>query len=213
MPPVAILVVAALCAAAAWALTPWARRIAEEPSRWLHRAVPTVVAGVAGAGAAWATDHLAVLVGLAALAVASGLLVAIDLAVHRLPDAIVWPTTGILLVALVVAAAASAEWGRLGTALLAMLAVGALYFVLGWISPTSLGLGDVKLSLPLGLALGWMGWAAAFVGVLAGFVLLLVVSLVALALRRTSLSGELPFGPWMLGGAAVGIAWAALAGA
>lgn len=210
MPPLVIALVAVLCAAAAWLLTPRARRIAESDSRWLRRWVPTVLGGVLGAAAAAVADHWAVAAALAALAIGSALLIAVDLAVFRLPDAIVWPTTGAVLVLLLVAAIATGEWGRLGTAVVAMLAVGAGYFVLAFIAPTSMGLGDVKLSLVLGLVLGWYGWTAVAIGIIAGFALFALLGIAMLALRRTSLKADLAFGPWMILGAAVGIGWAAV---
>ena len=93
-----------------------------------------------------------------------------------------------------------------------MLAVGAGYFVLAWCAPTSLGLGDVKLSLVLGLALGWFGWQAVFFGVLGGFLVFAIAALGLLATRRTTMQSDLPFGPWMILGAAIGLGWAAVVG-
>lgn len=206
MPPLVIALAAVLCAAAAWLLTPWARRIVDSDSRWLRRWVPAVLGAVAGAGAATVAPHWAVAVALCALAVGCALLIAVDLAVFRLPDAIVWPTTGIVLGMLLVAAITTGEWARFGTALLAMVVVGVGYFILAFISPASLGLGDVKLSLVLGLALGWFGWQAVFYGILGGFIALAVAALVLMALRRTSIKSDLAFGPWMIVGAAAGLA-------
>ncbi|SDS42490.1 A24 family peptidase [Agrococcus carbonis] len=206
MPPLVIALAAVLCAVAAWLLTPWARRIAESDSRWLHRAVPAAIGAVAGAGAALIADHWAVLLALCALAIGAALLVPVDLAVFRLPDAIVWPTTGAVLGMLLVAAVATGEWARFGWALAAMLIVGVIYFALGWIAPQSFGLGDVKLSLVLGLALGWFGWRAVLWGMLGGFAVFAVVALLLVATRRVSLKSDLAFGPWMLVGAWAGLA-------
>lgn len=210
MPPLAIAIAAALCAVAAWLLTPRARRIAESGSRWLRPAVPASLAALLGAAGAAVADQWAVAVALGALAVGCGLLIAVDLAVFRLPDAIVWPTTGAVLGMLVVAAALTGDWARLGTALLAMLVVGVGYFALAWFAPSSLGLGDVKLSVVLGLTLGWFGWQAVLLGILGGFLVFALVALAMLALRRTSLRADLAFGPWMILGAAAGLGWAAV---
>lgn len=212
MPPVVIAVAAVLCAAAAGALTPWARRLVESDSRWLRRWVPALLGAVGGAAAAAASPDWAVAGALCALAVGCALLVAVDQAVLRLPDAIVWPTTAAVLAMLLVAAAVSGEWGPLGTAVLAMLAVGAGYFALAWFAPTSLGLGDVKLSLVLALALGWFGWHSVFFGVLGGFLVFALAALGLLATRRTTMQSDLPFGPWMILGAAIGLGWAAVGG-
>lgn len=200
---IAAVLAACVCAGAAALLTPWARRLVASSSRWLHRAVPAALAAVGGAGAVLVSAHPAESVGLCALAVACGLLVPIDLATERLPDALVLPALGALLLGLLVTAALTGEWPRLGTAVLGSLVGGAGFFVLAFISPSSLGLGDVKLALPLGLALGWHGWVPLLLGLAAGFALLALAALVLLAARRTTRGGQLPFGPWMVLGAAV----------
>ncbi|ROR66420.1 prepilin peptidase [Agrococcus jenensis] len=212
MPPIVIALSAALCAAAAASLIGRARRIAASDSPWLRPWVAGLLGAVGGASAAAVTEHWAVTAALCALAIGCALLVPVDQAVLRLPDAIVWPTTGAVLAMLLVAAGVTGEWGRLGTAVLAMLAVGAGYFVLAFISPTSLGLGDVKLSLVLGLTLGWFGWPAVLLGVLGGFLVFALAALGLLVARRTTMQAELPFGPWMILGAALGLAWVTVGG-
>ncbi|MCR8670700.1 prepilin peptidase [Agrococcus sp. HG114] len=211
MPIPFIALAAVACGAIAWAATPWARRLVESESRWLRAWIPAALGAIGGAGAAAIADHWAVALALAALAVGSALLIPVDLAVFRLPDAIVWPTTGAVLALLLLATAVTGDWARLGTALLAMLVVGVVYFALGWFAPQSFGLGDVKLSLVLGLALGWYGWQAVLYGLAAGFLLFTLGAILLLVLRRASLKSDLAFGPYMLVGAAVGLAWGAVA--
>lgn len=128
-------------------------------------------------------------------------LVWIDLDVHRLPDGLVLPAYPAVL-ALVAAAALGAEdWWRLASALIGMAALFVLYFVLAFISPSSLGFGDVKLSGVIGLVLGWLGLDAAFVGVLGGFVAGGVIAIVLLVGQRAGLKSHIAFGPAMLVGA------------
>lgn len=211
VPPLLAAAIAAIaCAVAASLLTPFGRRLVDTSSRWLHRAVPATLGALGGAGAVLVAAHPAEAVGLCALAVACALLVPVDLATERLPDALVLPALGALLVALAVAAALTDDWARLGTAVLASLAAGAGFFVLAFVSPASLGLGDVKLALPLGLALGWHGWIPMLLGLAAGFVLLAIAAIVLLATRRTTRGGQLPFGPWMILGAALVLALTAI---
>ena len=207
MPPLVIALAAALCGVAAALLIPWARRLVESESRWLRRWIGAVLGAGFGAAAAAVADHWAVAVALCVLAVGSAVLIPVDQAVLRLPDAIVWPTTGAVLGMLLVAAAVTGEWERLTTAVLAMVVVGVGYFVLAWIAPQSLGLGDVKLSLVLGLALGWFGWRAVLFGMLGGFLLFALVAIALLVSRRASMQSDLPFGPWMILGAALGLGW------
>jgi leader peptidase (prepilin peptidase) / N-methyltransferase len=77
--------------------------------------------------------------------------------------------------------------------------------LLGLLLVASLGLGDVKLAPTLGLALGWLSWGTVAVGVFAGFLLgglAGVAAILVLGLTRKSL---LPFGPWLVAGALLGV--------
>ena len=57
------------------------------------------------------------------------------------------------------------------------------------------------LAVVLGALLGWFGWYEALMGLLTGFVLGALVSIVLLALRRVGRGGSIPLGPAMLVGA------------
>jgi leader peptidase (prepilin peptidase)/N-methyltransferase len=78
--------------------------------------------------------------------------------------------------------------------------------VLAFISPASLGLGDVKLAGLLGAFLGWLGWSQTLLGALSAFVLVGLWSGVLLLTRRVQRTGSVAFGPWMILGAALGAA-------
>jgi leader peptidase (prepilin peptidase)/N-methyltransferase len=134
-------------------------------------------------------------------------LVWIDADVHRLPDGIVLPAYPALLALVVVATAGLGDWGALWRALACMAGLYALYFVLAFISPNSLGFGDVKLSGLIGLVLGWLGVADAALGVMAGFLVGGVVALVMLVGQRVGLRSHIAFGPSMLVGALLAIAF------
>jgi leader peptidase (prepilin peptidase)/N-methyltransferase len=54
--------------------------------------------------------------------------------------------------------------------------------------------------------LAWVGWGTLVVGAFAAFLLGGLYSIGLLATRRATRSSGIPFGPWMLLGAAVGIA-------
>jgi leader peptidase (prepilin peptidase)/N-methyltransferase len=146
-----------------------------------------------------------VLPALLALAATGVVLSIVDLTEHRLPNAVLLPTLVVLAVLLVLASALSGEWMSLLWALAGGAGMFALYLVLALISPSAMGMGDVKFAAPLGLVLGWFGWTVWLWGVLAGFVVGGVVSLVALALQRVSLRGSIPFGPSMLAGALLAV--------
>lgn len=204
---VTALVVAALSGAAAAALGPWMRALADSDSRWLRSGVHVVLAIAGGVGATYLAAGWAELVTFAVLAVACALLVPIDLAVFRLPDKIVVPLYPVVFAGLTVAAAVHGEWGALGRAAAAAAVLLVFYFILALINPSGLGLGDVKLSGVLGAFLGWLGWPAVMAGTLAAFALNAAVALVLLAARRVGVKSGIAFGPAMVIGAALGAAY------
>ncbi len=211
MPLTSLLVTSLSCATAAFALSSWARRIARGESRWLRSWLPTLLAALGGAGVALAARSYAELLAFALLVPACALLVVIDLAECRLPDIIIAPMYPILFAALTLAALLSGEWARLGRAALAAAVLLAGYLALALITPSGLGLGDVKLSGLLGAFLGWLGWPQVLVGTLAAFLLNAAVAVVLLAARRVHRNSDIPFGPWLVAGAAVGAAVGAAA--
>ena len=175
--------------------------------RW-HRlrvaALGSARRGAGGAGAATLAASPAELVTFAVLALACAMLLVIDLAAFRLPDIIVGPMYSVLLLELSITAATAGDGEWLGRAAMAML----VYFVPAYIAPSGQGLGDVKLSGLLGAFMGWLGWSHTFLGVLAGFALsALVLALVPLLATGATRRSEFPFDPWMMIGAAAGVAW------
>jgi leader peptidase (prepilin peptidase)/N-methyltransferase len=145
-----------------------------------------------------------------ALSAAGVLLAVVDLRHRLLPNRVIGPSlaTGALL--LTGAAAVDGRWEDLAGAALGAVVLVAMFLLLALISPSALGMGDVKLAGLLGLHLGWLGWDAALLGAAAGFVVQAVLSLVLLAARRIDLRDELPFGPAMLAGAVLAIGAGAL---
>ncbi|MET4780451.1 prepilin peptidase [Glaciihabitans sp. UYNi722] len=139
---------------------------------------------------------------LAAITVALAL---IDIDVHKLPNAIVLPS---YIVAAVLFTTASILTGDFSAMLRAGIAMGAFfvaYFLMALVYPGGMGLGDVKLAGVLGIYLGWVGWGAVAVGALAAFVLAGIYAAILLLARRANRKSGIPFGPWMLAGAWLGI--------
>lgn len=137
---------------------------------------------------------------------AAGLALAlIDLDVHRLPDAIVLPAYPLTAALLGFAAVAEHDGAAALRALAGGLLLYGLYFALAVAKPGGMGFGDVKLAGVLGAVLGYAGWSALAVGAFSAFVLggAIGVGLVATGLLRRR--GHLPFGPFMLVGAALGV--------
>jgi leader peptidase (prepilin peptidase)/N-methyltransferase len=141
------------------------------------------------------------------LAVIGAALTFIDLDVQRLPDLVVLPSYPIAFALLLAPAAVSGHWGWLLRAVVAALVLFVVYLVLALVSPGGggLGFGDVKLAGVLGLLLGWLGWGAVTVSVLAAFVIAGTIALILLVTGRVSRSSHIAFGPSMILGA-----WVAL---
>lgn len=127
----------------------------------------------------------------------------VDLAVHRLPDALTLPLAGGTAVLLVTAGLLTQRTGALTRCLLGALLFLAVYGAMALAGP--MGLGDAKLAPTLGALLGWYGWRTLFQGWLAGFLLAAVWGVVLLATGRAKAKDPLPFGPCMLLGALLGV--------
>ncbi|MEV3989383.1 A24 family peptidase [Streptomyces sp. NPDC049837] len=172
--------------------------------------VPVVTALVCAALAAATGPRPELVVWLLAAPVAV-LLALVDRAVHRLPDRLTLPLAAGTAALLGVAALLPWHAGSWPTALLGGLALGTGYFVLFLVNPSGMGFGDVKLALALGVVLGWYGWGVLFVGAFAGFLFGAVYGFALVALRRASRKSAIPFGPFMIGGALVGVLLGAFA--
>ncbi|MFH5880384.1 prepilin peptidase [Arthrobacter sp. NA-172] len=180
-------------------------------------------------GELWGTSFPAFWLLLAAcvyFAIMAARLTVIDVRHHLLPNRIVFPSyaiAGVLLLGAAIAVAVSVgssgnpsggsavnapDGGAsfLGVPALGIVAGGAVlwlfYFVLRLVYPPGMGFGDVKLAGVLGLYLGYLGWAHVFAGTFAAFLFGGLWSLGVLAARRGTLKSSIPFGPFMLAGAA-----------
>ncbi len=129
----------------------------------------------------------------------------IDLDTHRLPNSIVLPSYLVLGVLLTAACLFGAPWEALLRAAVGGAALYAFYFILRFARPGGMGGGDVKLAGVLGIALGFIGWGALVVGAFAAFVLGGIFGIALMIARRAGRKTAIPFGPWMIAGAWVGI--------
>ncbi|MGW0824267.1 prepilin peptidase [Streptomyces sp. NPDC002845] len=133
------------------------------------------------------------------------LLAVVDFRVQRLPDALTLPLAGAALALLGVVAFVPEHLGEWLTALLGALALGAAYFVLFLINPSGMGFGDVKLALGLGAVLGWYGWGTVVLGTFAGFLFGGLYGLGLVVVRKAGRKTSMPFGPFLIAGAYVGL--------
>ena len=164
-----------------------------------------LIAAVVGAE----TDRIWTLPAFLYLATISIALTLIDLDTHTLPNKIVLPSIGVGVALLALASVGTGNWGALVGAAAGAVALFLFYFIVAVISPRGMGMGDVKLAAVLGMYLGWLGWGVLAVGAFAAFffggIFAVALLLIGRARRRTAI----PFGPWMIAGAWLGIAFGA----
>ena len=168
-----------------------------EPAPLLRRPLPAVVLAPVLAGLAFACHPLGG--GAVIAAFMAGVLVvlaATDLERRIIPNRIVLPATAIVLVAqIAISPDQSSEF------ILAAIVAGIFFLIPNLISPSLMGMGDVKLVVLLGAGLG----AGVMGAITVAFITLFPVALATLirgglAARKTTL----PFGPFLaLGGLVV----------
>lgn len=181
--------------------------VAPAPPGALERAAAAAATGALFAGAALRfgavpelAAYCALFGGLVALSVA-------DIRVGLVPRAILYPTLALMTVALVAAAAVAGDWRPLLDAAIGGAAGFGVFFVIWFISPRSMGFGDVRLAGVIGAGLGWLGFRQLYLGFLVAFVAGAAVGLVKMAVKGTGRKTALPFGPALAVGAVVGVLW------
>jgi leader peptidase (prepilin peptidase)/N-methyltransferase len=121
----------------------------------------------------------------------------IDAQTRRIPNRIVLPTWGIILLAhLALRPGHWVEW------LVGSFGAGLLFFVLVLVYPAGMGMGDAKLALLIGAALGYAALTALLLGTLASGLVA-----VALLLKEGSSARKraIPLGPFLAAGAIVAL--------
>jgi leader peptidase (prepilin peptidase)/N-methyltransferase len=129
----------------------------------------------------------------------------IDIETHTLPNRIVLPAYIVGAVLLLAASILGADFAPLLRASIGLAAMWGMYALMRIAYPKGMGYGDVKLAGVLGLYLGWSGWGALLVGSFAAFVLGGLFGIGVILIRRGTRKTGIPFGPWMLLGAWIGI--------
>jgi leader peptidase (prepilin peptidase)/N-methyltransferase len=143
---------------------------------------------------------------LAALSVVLGL---IDWDTHTLPDRIVLPSYLVGVILLGAAAIVSNNYAALLRAGIGMAALWLIYLIIAFASAGGIGYGDVKFAGVLGLFLGYLSWGALVTGAFAAFALGGIFGLSLVVARKADRKSGIPFGPWMLAGAWVGVLFSA----
>jgi leader peptidase (prepilin peptidase)/N-methyltransferase len=129
----------------------------------------------------------------------------IDIDTHRLPNSIVLPSYAVAAALFILACVLGADWSALLRAAIGAAALYLFYFVLRVVRPGGMGGGDVKLAGVVGAYLAWLGWGALAVGAFAAFLVGGVFGVALILMRRAGRKTAIPFGPFMLAGAWIGI--------
>ena len=128
-------------------------------------------------------------------------LTAVDVRLHRLPDALTLPSYPLLVLLLAGAALLGADSGSFTRALSGGAAMFLCYLALHLANPRGLGFGDVKLAGVLGLCTGWLGWGVWAVGIASASLFAGVFGLALLLLRRAERRSSVAMGPFLVLGA------------
>lgn len=129
----------------------------------------------------------------------------IDIDHKLLPNRIVLPALASEAVLLGVSAALGRGAHAYLSALIGMVGAFGFFFALALISPRGMGMGDVKLSAMIGLALGFLGWEHVVVGLFLGFFAGAVGGIALIVIRRGGMKSTIPFGPYMALGAVLSV--------
>jgi leader peptidase (prepilin peptidase)/N-methyltransferase len=155
----------------------------ESPTSSTRRVVVAVLTGALFGATAARFDDSWLLPAYLVLTGALVALAAIDLETFLLPNRIVYPLTGAMVVLLALGSAADGDFSAYGRGLVAGAVAFVLFFVLHLASPRAMGFGDVKLSFTLGLALGVLGWGELVLGLFLACVYCAVIGVVLMVVR------------------------------
>ena len=125
----------------------------------------------------------------------------IDLKSFRLPNSLVLAAAISALLFVFLDSLFKGSWNEFQTAITTGLLAVLFLWTVRLISRGGMGMGDVKLALPIGLLLGYLGWESAVLGLFMAFLLGALAGIALIVFRGASRKTALPFGPFMLAGA------------
>jgi leader peptidase (prepilin peptidase)/N-methyltransferase len=118
---------------------------------------------------------------------------------------IVYPTLAVVSVLLVVASARTGHWSRLGTAAACGAVAFAFFFLLNFVNPRWMAVGDVRLVLLIGVGVGWLGPGTALLAFFPGFLLGAVIGVALIAAKKLGPKSPVPFGVFLAAGATLAV--------
>ena len=150
-----------------------------------------------GLAIGWPAPIVGLLVWAGLLAVVLG---AVDVAVHRLPDALTLPAIPVTAALVGVTWLVVPSSGRPLTGAVSAVVVTGVFAGLAVLAPRAMGRGDVKLVPSLAVMTGYLSIPALLWWLILAFGLGALVALIGLATRRLSMRSAIPFGPCLLAG-------------
>ncbi|AEV86785.1 Type 4 prepilin-like proteins leader peptide-processing enzyme [Actinoplanes sp. SE50] len=166
------------------------------PAAWWLEAGTLVAAGLVLFGARSDLERTAYLW----FAVLGVVLACVDIAVRRLPNLLTAFWGAGLLAGLLIPALAQHRFTSWLQALALGIVLTVLFGLVALVRPGQLGWGDVRAIGVAGIALGWLGWAAAYAGIFLSF----TFALIFVILRgRAHRKQAVRFGPFLVAGAVV----------
>jgi leader peptidase (prepilin peptidase)/N-methyltransferase len=129
----------------------------------------------------------------------------IDIERLLLPKKIVYPLTLLVAALLALAAAKTDHWHAFLIGLACAAGWFMVFFAMNLLSPRLLGFGDVRLSLVLGLALGWLGVDYVLLGFFAANLIGALVGVVLIVTKHLNRQDRLPYGVFLALGCAVAV--------
>ena len=131
----------------------------------------------------------------------------VDLEHFIVPNRIVYPTLGLSVILLAVAAAADHHWNLLARSAIG----GAIGFValgvIHVIQPRGMGFGDVRMAGIIGIYLGWLGLPQLAVGLFLAFLLAGVIGVGLVVFGGRGAKTRVPFAPFLAAGALLTVVW------
>jgi leader peptidase (prepilin peptidase) / N-methyltransferase len=141
------------------------------------------------------------------LALFAGLLAlsCIDIERMILPKKIVYPLTLLVAALLLLAAATTGKWHDYVIGVICAAGWFVVFFAMNLASPRLLGFGDVRLSVVLGLSLGWLGVDYVLLGFFAANLIGAVVGIALISTKHLGRQSRLPYGIFLAAGCAVAV--------
>lgn len=174
---------------------------AAPPSPWVLSGLVAVAAGAL----TWRASPLtagrdALVLAWLIIVQAGALLATIDLLVQRLPTVLITVMGAGVGTCIVAAAVLSRQPYWAARAAIAAAVLGGAYLMLALLTPSGMGMGDVRLAAVLGAVLGVGGLDAVLLGAVLPYLLAAPYSVARLSRRRHT-DAQVPFGPFLVAGA------------